>query len=166
MVREALTKVEGGVRDFLIRSAVLDEFSASLCEEVLGVTGAARTLRGLERDNLFVVPLDRQRRWYRYYSLFRDMLLGELANDDAELIPVLRRRAAAWHQANGTPERAVDYLLRNGDVDELGPLLTSVMRPAYLQGRISTIDRWLSSVSPPLPSGIHHSPSWPAGWPR
>ena len=71
---EVLARQPGELRDFLLRTAVLDRLTGPLCDAVTGRTDAARTLEELERDNLFVVPLDAQRSWYRYHHLFADVL--------------------------------------------------------------------------------------------
>ena len=71
---------------FLTRTAVLERLSGPLCDAVLGTTGSAAVLASLERSNLLVVPLDRQREWYRYHQLFREQLCGELERSEPELV--------------------------------------------------------------------------------
>ncbi len=148
--REALETLPDRVKQFLLLSSVLEEMSASLCEAALGVTDADEMLRELERSNLFLVPLDRRRQWFRFHSLFRDLLMGELRRRDPSAISDIRRRAARWHVANGAPERAVDYLLLDGDSDDLAPLLASLLRPRYHEGHLATIRRWLDQCKPEL----------------
>ena len=85
------------VRDFLLRTSVLIRLSGSLSDAVTGRTDGRVMLEALDRDNLFLVPLDDQRRWYRYHHLFADMLQGRFSTSDPE-VPALHRRASAWHE--------------------------------------------------------------------
>src|SRR6516164_231988 len=93
---EFLARISRRQRVFLPRTAVLERMCGPLCETVLDLPGSAAALTGLARSNLLLVPLDRRGKWYRYHHLFRDMLLAELERLEPGLVPVLRRRAAAW----------------------------------------------------------------------
>jgi LuxR family maltose regulon positive regulatory protein len=85
---------------------------------------------------------DRRGQWYRYHHLFRDMLLAGLECTEPGLIPVLRRRAAAWCQQAGLPEEALEYSIAAGDVDTAAGLVQSLWLPALWQNRVATIQRW------------------------
>ena len=106
---ELLARISQRQRLFLTRTAVLERMSGPLCDAVLELTGSAATLADLARWNQLLVPLDRRGQWYRYHHLFRDMLLAEVERLEPDLIPVLRRRAAAWHVLNDLPETALEY---------------------------------------------------------
>jgi LuxR family transcriptional regulator, maltose regulon positive regulatory protein len=140
---EFLARLPGRQREFLTRTAVLERMCGPLCAAVLEVSGSAAMLAKLARSNLLVVPLDRQGQWYRYHRLFRDTLLGELERREPELLPVLRRRAAAWCLANGLPEEALEYSVAAGDVEGVAGLVEQLGLPTYRQGRITTVLRWL-----------------------
>jgi LuxR family transcriptional regulator, maltose regulon positive regulatory protein len=127
----------------LTRTAVLERMCGPLCEAVLELPGSAAVLADLARSNLLLVPLDRRGLWYRYHHLFRDMLLAELERQEPGLVPVLRRRAAAWCLRNGLPEEAVEYAIAAGDVGTVGYLVAGLMLPAYRRGRVATLQRWL-----------------------
>ena len=114
---EFLATISRRHREFLARTAMLEQLSGPLCEAVLELPGAAAILAELARSNLLLVPLDRRGVWYRYHHLFRDMLLAELERAEPGLLPVLRRRAAAWCLANGRPADALEYSIAAGDVD-------------------------------------------------
>ena len=114
---EFLATISRRHREFLARTAMLEQLSGPLCEAVLELPGAAAILAELARSNLLLVPLDRRGVWYRYHHLFRDMLLAELERAEPGLLPVLRRRAAAWCLANGLPADALEYSIAAGDVD-------------------------------------------------
>ena len=93
------------MRDFLLRTAVLDRLTGPLCDAVTGQSGGAAMLADLERANLFVVPLDTERTWYRYHHLFADVLHARLLTEDPDLVPQLHRRASDWYAARGLVRR-------------------------------------------------------------
>src|SRR5262249_8082506 len=134
MEAEFLARISERHRVFLTRTAVLERMSGALCEAVLEVRGSAATLAELSRSNLLLVPMDRRGVWYRYHHLFRDMLLTELERLEPGMVPVLRRRAAAWCLANGAPEEALEYWMAAGDVDQAAHLFQSLMLKVYEQG--------------------------------
>ena len=119
---EFLATVSRRHREFLTRTAMLEQMSGPLCEAVLELPGAAAVLAELARSNLLLVPLDRRGVWYRYHHLFRDVLLAELERAEPGLLPALRRRAAAWCLANGRPADALEYSIAAGDVDAVAQL--------------------------------------------
>jgi LuxR family maltose regulon positive regulatory protein len=104
-----LGRLSGDEVAFLTRTAVLDRMCGPLCDAVVGTQGSAGVLRSMDRANLLLVPLDRRRQWYRYHHLFRDLLRAELGRREPELIRQLHVRAAAWFEANGLPETAIDH---------------------------------------------------------
>jgi LuxR family transcriptional regulator, maltose regulon positive regulatory protein len=140
---EFLSRVSRQQRVFLTRTAVLERMCGPLCEAVLGMAGSAAILEDLAGSNLLLVPLDRQAEWYRYHHLFRDMLLAQLHRRERGLMPVLRRRAAAWCRDNGMPEAALGYSMAAGDVDEAARLVGRLLPAVYRQGRMVTIQQWL-----------------------
>jgi LuxR family maltose regulon positive regulatory protein len=127
---------------FLTRTAVLERLSGPLCDAVLAASGSDRVLSLLEDSNLLLVPLDRQRQWYRYHQLFRELLLAELERREPELIPQLHARAAAWCEANGLAELAIDHAQAAGDADRVARLVATLAQPAYASGRVETARRW------------------------
>jgi LuxR family transcriptional regulator, maltose regulon positive regulatory protein len=139
---EFLARISRRQRAFLTRTAVLERMCGPLCDTVLELSGSAATLVDLAQSNLLLVPLDRQGKWYRYHHLFRDMLLAELSRFEPELMPLLRRRAAAWCVRNDLPDAALEYSIAAGDVDEVADLVAKMGVPAYQQGRIATVRRW------------------------
>ena len=139
---EFLARISGQQREFLTRTAVLERISGPLCEVVLELPGSAATLADLAASNLLLVPLDRRGRWYRYHHLFRDMLLAELERLEPELIPDLRRRAAAWCLRNNLLEEALEYSMAAGDVDTAARLVEQLWQPVFRRGRITTLQRW------------------------
>jgi LuxR family maltose regulon positive regulatory protein len=127
---------------FLTRTAVLDHLSGPLCDAVLGATGSAAVLASLERSNLLVVPLDRQRNWYRYHPLFRELLRGELERHEPELVGELTLRAAHWCQHHGIPEAAIGYAMDAGDADLVARGVEQAAIGVYRSGRLATVQAW------------------------
>ena len=139
---EFLSRISSSQRAFLTRTAVLERMSGPLCEAVLDLPGSAAALADLARSNLLLVPLDRRGQWYRYHHLFRDMLLAEAERLESGLIPVLRRRAAAWCLRNDLPEEALEYSMAAGDVDTVARLVEELWLPTYRRARVITLQRW------------------------
>jgi LuxR family transcriptional regulator, maltose regulon positive regulatory protein len=140
---ELLARLSEQQRAFLTRTAVLERMCGPLCEAVLDLPGSAATLTDLSQSNLLLVPLDRRGQWYRYHHLFRDMLLAELERLEPGVIPVLRRRAAAWCLHNELPEEALEYSIAAADVDTAARLVEQLWIPAYRQARITTVQQWI-----------------------
>ena len=141
---EFLARISSSQRVFLTQTAALERMSGPLCEAVTGVPGSAATLAELARSNSLLVPLDRRGHWYRYHHLFRDLLLTELERLEPGLIPMLRRRAAAWYLDQDLPEEALEYSILAGDVSTVARLVQTLWSPVYRQGRTATLRRWFS----------------------
>jgi LuxR family transcriptional regulator, maltose regulon positive regulatory protein len=141
---EFLARISPRQRTFLTRTAVLEHMCGPLCDAVMDLPGSGAVLAGLTGSNLLLVPQDRRGEWYRYHHLLRDMLLAELHRQEPGLVPVLRRRAAAWCLENGLAEEALEYSLAAGDTDAVAGLAEHLWIPAYRQGRITTLQRWLA----------------------
>jgi LuxR family transcriptional regulator, maltose regulon positive regulatory protein len=125
---------------------VLDQLYGPLCDAVLASSASAGHLRRLEASSLFVIPLDRRRQWYRYHALFREFLLGELSRTEPDVIVMLHQRTADWYEANGSPELALEHLLRTADWDSSVRLTAKLCLPTYMAGRLSTVQRWLAAI--------------------
>ena len=107
-----------------------------------GTTGSAAVLASLERANLLVVPLDRQREWYRYHQLFRELLRGQLERDAPELVRELTLRAAQWCEGHGLAEAAIGYAMDAGDGDLVARGVEQAAIGVYRSGRLVTVQRW------------------------
>jgi LuxR family maltose regulon positive regulatory protein len=143
---EVLARQPEVLRRFLLRTSILDRLSGSLCDAVLETEGSAEVLVELERTNLFLIPLDERGRWYRYHHLFGQLLRLELTNREPALVPVLHRRAAAWHQAAGDVEAAIDHATAAGDFTQAADLIGRHTLAYWKRGRDTTIARWLGRL--------------------
>src|SRR3954453_3637140 len=109
LAEEVLQRQPERVRSFLLQTSVLGRLSGPLCDAVTGRDGGRAMLEALDRGNLFLVPLDDRRRWYRYHHLFADVLQAHLLDEQPDVAPGLHRRASAWHAENGERFGAVDH---------------------------------------------------------
>jgi len=140
---ELLDRVSGAEASFLARTSVLDRMCGPLCDAVLGEKGSGRVLDRMESRNLLVVPLDRRREWYRYHHLLRELLQSELRRREPDLVADLHFRAAAWFEANGMPEAALEHAHAAGDYDRLTRLVLRLQQPVWASGRVETVLRWM-----------------------
>jgi LuxR family maltose regulon positive regulatory protein len=143
---EVLERQPEVVRTFLLRTSILDRLSGPLCDAVLQTQGSARLLGELERSNLFLVPLDDRRGWYRYHPLFAQLLRLELGRRDPGLLPVLHRRAAAWHRDAGNVEDAIAHATAAGEFFQAGALIARHWLGYWRRGRLATVARWLDRL--------------------
>jgi LuxR family transcriptional regulator, maltose regulon positive regulatory protein len=146
LYREALTGQPKAIQRFLRRTAVLEQLCGPLCEAVLGSSAAAIQLRRIEAHSLFLIPLDRQRQWYRYHALYREFLLGELRRTEPDIINALHQRAADWYESNGFPALALEHLLHTDDWDRSVRLTAKLALPTYMAGQLSTVERWFAAL--------------------
>ena len=102
LVEEVLNQQTSVVQDFLLKTSILNRLAADLCDDVLqSPRNSQQLLEQLETDNIFLIPLDNERRWYRYHHLFGDLLRSQLAQGQPDAVPQLHQRASDWYAANG-----------------------------------------------------------------
>jgi LuxR family maltose regulon positive regulatory protein len=143
---EVLERQPTKVREFLLRTSVLKRLCGPLCDAVLEADGSAEMLVELERSNLFLVPLDDRREWYRYHHLFAQLLHLELASREPALVPALHRRAAAWHRQTGNLDEAIGHTSAAGDYTEAAALITRHWLAYWRRGQRATVARWLDGL--------------------
>jgi LuxR family maltose regulon positive regulatory protein len=164
---EVLLRQPEQVQRFLLRTSVLDRLTASLCDllfraaELSGTDASSsqesqRILEYLDRSNLFVVPLDDQREWYRYHRLFRGLLRRRLRHTDAPLVPHLYRRASAWFEQEGQIVEAVHYGVEAGDTERVARLIEHNIPAILDRGELPALVRWLNA----LPEEERHGRPW------
>ena len=143
---EVLARQPEEIRTFLLRTSVLERLSGPLCDAVLETEGSSELLGELERSNLFLMPLDDHRQWYRYHHLFAELLRLELGHRDPGLLPVLHRRAAAWHRQAGNVEEAIHHATAAGEFTEAATLIARHWLGYWRRGRRATVARWLEEL--------------------
>jgi LuxR family transcriptional regulator, maltose regulon positive regulatory protein len=143
LVDDVLSKQPADVHRFLTRTSILPRFCAPLCDAVTGSADATAVIELLERENLFLVPLDESREWFRYHHLFAQVLRGQLARTEPAVVPVLHERASGWHRASGSPDEAIGHALAAGDVDGATDLIARHYYVYIDSGQVATVRLWL-----------------------
>ncbi|HEY5671244.1 MAG TPA: hypothetical protein VIS10_14725, partial [Anaerolineales bacterium] len=123
LVEEVLEQQSETIQSFLLQTSVLDRLNASLCNALLDQQDGQEYLEFLEHANLFVIPLDEERHWYRYHHLFADLLRQRLKRTQPEKLPILHRRASKWHEQNSMGKEAVDHALAAKDFERAAGLI-------------------------------------------
>jgi ATP/maltotriose-dependent transcriptional regulator MalT len=144
LVDEVLDAHEPDMQMLMLRCAALERLNGRLCDAVLEQEGSETLLDSLARTNLFLVPLDDQGEWYRFHHLFAQLLRVELENREPGLVPLLHRRAYAWHREHGTVGEAIEHALEAGAFGEAGELLATVWVEYALVHRYATVLAWLA----------------------
>ena len=132
LVEEVLQRQPESFRSFLLQTSILDRLSGPLCDAVTGQESGKRLLDALERGNLFVVPLDDKRHWYRYHHLFADVLRAHSVEEQPDRVPTLHRRASEWYEDNGLRADAVRHALAAEDFERAAGLV-ELAWPAVLR---------------------------------
>jgi ATP/maltotriose-dependent transcriptional regulator MalT len=145
---EMLDGVRAEVRGFLLETSVLQRLSGPLCDAVTGRTDSARLLVDIERSNLFLMPLDRRRHWYRYHGLFGDLLRQRLELAEPGRARELHARALAWHLEAGTVREAIHHALAAGDQHAARDLVATHWNRYFNRGRLATVQGWLDALEP------------------
>jgi len=140
---EVLGAYEPELQAFMLRTSVLERLCVPLCDAVLGGSGSAAALESLARSNLFLLPLDDQRRWFRFHHLFAQLLRVELERREPELVPGLHRRAFEWHDEFGTTDEAIHHAVAAHAYAEAGALIAETWVHYVNAGRTSSVLDWL-----------------------
>jgi LuxR family maltose regulon positive regulatory protein len=144
---EVLNRQPEAVRDFLLRTSVLTRLSAPLCDALLARTDGQAVLETLDAANLFLIPLDDTRTWYRYHHLFGTLLRHQLERREEKAgVAALHERAGDWYAANGYPEDALEHALAAGALDRATELIAQHALPRLMRADAGTVIRWLRSL--------------------
>jgi LuxR family maltose regulon positive regulatory protein len=153
LVEEVLQRQPGSVQTFLLQTAILDRLTGPLCDAVTGQNDGQATLERLERANLFIVPLDNERRWYRYHQLFADLLRQRLQQIQPDMVSELHRRASGWHEQNGLTAEAIDHTLSAGDFERAAHLIELTAEQTMMRSEVATFLNWVEA----LPDEVVHA---------
>jgi LuxR family maltose regulon positive regulatory protein len=141
---EVLGRLPDQVRRFLLQTSILERLSGPLCDAVTGDTDGQGMLEELERANLFLVPLDEERRWWRLHHLFADLLRARMLQTQPELVPELHRRAAGWCEQHGLIDEAIRHVLAAGDTPWATRLVEEHLGETLRRGESVALARWLA----------------------
>jgi LuxR family maltose regulon positive regulatory protein len=169
LTEEALNHQPAEIQHFLLHTSILDRLTAPLCDAILeggrlkaegghdpfslSLSPSASILDFLDRSNLFLLPLDGERRWFRYHPLFADLLRTRLESAAPELVPVLQRRASEWHEQNEWVEEAARYAYAAHDSARLARLVKQHAGTLIQSGSIFTLVSWVRGLPPDLLKG-------------
>lgn len=142
LVGEVLQRLPEPVRRFLLQTSVLDRLQGSLCDTVTGTIGGKAALESLDRQNLFVIPLDGRREWYRYHHLFADVLRARLVDEEPDAPSELHRRASAWYADHGAPSDAIRHALAAGDITRAAMIAELAMPAMRRERQDATMREW------------------------
>lgn len=143
---EVIQQQPEGIRSFLLQTAILDRLSGPLCDALTERIDSDKVLAHLEAANLFVIPLDEERRWYRYHHLFSDLLRSQLTRSQPEWIPELHRRASRWYEENGDIQAAVDHALQDTDLTRAAQLIEQQAITKLYQGEVTMVLGWFDRL--------------------
>jgi LuxR family maltose regulon positive regulatory protein len=143
---EVLERQPPDVRRFLLDTAVLDRLSVPLCDAVTGRSDSAVILEQLDRADLFVVPLDEERRWYRYHQIFGQFLRERLLREQPDKAAGLHRRAGEWYEKNGLVAEAIHHALAVSDFERAAWLAEEVADAIWTRGELIVFRDWLEAI--------------------
>lgn len=146
LTEEVLERQSDDVRSFLLETSILEQLSGPLCNALTGRNDGQEVLEYLERANLFLVPLDEERHWYRYHHLFADLLLARLQSIDPQRVPEFHRKAAAWYEEYGLISDAVRHALTAGEAVWAARLVEQHSEEILRRGEGETLRGWLAAL--------------------
>jgi LuxR family maltose regulon positive regulatory protein len=175
LVEEVLEQQSPTVQRFLLETSILERLCGPLCDAVRferaesqgtlaeaasispepvatdqswldGLSPSQQILEYLENANLFIVPLDDERRWYRYHRLFSDLLRKRLQQSPVETVQALHRRASEWFEQEGTSAAAIEHVLDAGDMDRAASLIEGTVEATFMRSEVVTILRWVERL--------------------
>jgi len=156
LVEEVLSNLPKEKRHFLTRTGILRKLSSSLCDAVVygdAVAGKSEEiLESIETDNLFLVPMDNRRLWFRYHQLFADLLQKRLMQTEPDFIPELHRRASEWFENQDYANDAIRHAYESGDAERAAGLILREAEATLMRSEVITLRRWIER----LPEGFSY----------
>ena len=154
LIEEVLRRQTQEIQEFLLHTSVLNRLSGELCDHVRLATGQSANgqensqavLEALEHANIFLIPLDGERKWFRYHHLFADLLQQQLYRENPQVIPGLHQRASQWFEANNLIEEAIQHAFLAGDYERSALLLADLADPLWERGQHVKLRDWLAKL--------------------
>ncbi len=146
LTEEVLERQPEPLRQSLLDTSILERLSGELCDALTGRGDGQRTLEEIERANLFLVPLDHARRWWRYHQLFADLLRARLEHEQPDRVAALHRAAAGWHARHGLADDAIRHALAAGDTMWAARLIEQHVDALMLRSEGATLERWFAAL--------------------
>ena len=146
LTQDVLARQSPEMREFLLQTSILGRISAPLADAVMERHDSAAMLQMIEAANLFLIPLDRERHWFRYHHLFGEFLQSRLAEKGERHIAALHGRAAAWLSTHNLTSEAVSHALAAGDADRAASLVEDCAMPLIMASHLNTVRAWLGRL--------------------
>jgi LuxR family maltose regulon positive regulatory protein len=146
LIEEVLDQQPESVQTFLLQTAILARLTGSLCDALTGQEDGQVTLETLEQANLFIVPLDDERLWYRYHHLFADLLRQRLHQTQPDQLPILHHRASEWYEQNGFTDEAIEQALHAEDFERAAHMIGEQADALWERGEHAKLQRWLDAL--------------------
>ena len=151
LAEEVLARQPDHVRAFLLRTCILDRLTGPLCDALTARSDSQDTLALLERENLFIAPLDHQRTWYRYHHLFAEALRAMARQALPDQLPALHLQASRWYEGHGLTRAAIDHAIAAADMERVTALIEGLADGAiWAYGEVETLRRWLAALTEPV----------------
>jgi LuxR family transcriptional regulator, maltose regulon positive regulatory protein len=146
LVEEVLSRQPKQIQNFLLQTSILSRLSAPICDFITDEKDSQKILNILEKTNLFIVPLDNKRQWYRYHHLFADLLQQRLIQNQSEMLADLHIRASKWYEKNSMNTEAIDHALIAKDFERAVFLIENQFGDIYEGGDQVKLQYWLAEI--------------------
>ena len=146
LIEEVLVRLPDAQRAFMLRTSILERFCISLCQAVTDDPASRQTLDEIRKNNLFLIPLDTEGRWFRYHHLFAEVLYALLEQDHPDEIEALHLKAAAWFESEGHSGETVDHALHSGNMFQAREMFLKHWMSVLHRGEVATVLRWLEAL--------------------
>ena len=146
LIEEVLNQQPDDIQDFLLQTAILDRLTGDLCDAVTGQNHGQKILDRLDQNNLFIIPLDEERRWYRYHHLFADLLRQRQNQTQAENMPTLHIKASEWFCKEGDNREAIKHSLAAKDYARAIELIEAIGVDVLQQGNHTSVSAWINTI--------------------
>lgn len=146
LVDEVLKNQPEDIRDFLLQTSILDRLTGSLCDALTGHENEQTTLEAMERANLFIIPLDHERQWYRYHHLFADSLHQRLRKTRPDQVISLHQKASEWYGQNGFPDQAIEHAFQAENFNRAASLIEGQADTSWRRGEHTKLQHWLKAL--------------------
>jgi LuxR family maltose regulon positive regulatory protein len=146
LLDEVLNSLAYEIQEFLRQTSILDQLSPSICEAVTGMEASRKYLQYLETNNLFLISLDEERTWYRYHTLFGELLKNQLMLIEPERVDDLHGRAADWYGKNGFIQKAVEHGFQISNSNKVFQLIEQHALPMLYKGEVAIVTEWFDRL--------------------
>ena len=163
LTEEVLNRQSASVQSFLLETSILEQLTGALCDAVTGREDGREMLVQLEAANLFLVPLDYERKWYRYHHLFAGLLRQRLYQMQAGRVQIVHLRASEWYEEQGLAAAAIDHALSAGELVRAAYLIEQNAETTLMRSEITTLLRWVDALPDDIVRARPHLCAFHAG---